>query len=326
MAGTLRPEWLTELIGVVRRLCTPEHDYMATEQSARARNLGRVTQDAEKGSGWYWLDLAGRPADAVQLESGYLAPDEGSGRRRYQLIEAVQDGNLLSLKVGAHAPRDGLFLWIPRRDKGLLEKSLLDGLSRIDRFDLLSRFGTGRADSAPATIDSSAIIQREGLNERQAEAWTACRAPGVHLVWGPPGTGKTKVIALALQDLVSRGKSVLLVSSTNIAVDNALGRAAQLLDPDPGVLVRVGVPQDPEVADDSRICLQKMIREHQGALHQKRRSLEAQITASRSDPNIGLRDQMRAELADFDFDLYEQAESRLRNQAWLAEKPLSSAR
>lgn len=41
---------------------------------------------------------------------------------------------------------------------------------------------------------------------------------------GPPGTGKTKVITLAIGDLLARGKSVLLVSGTNSLTSYALSR------------------------------------------------------------------------------------------------------
>ncbi|MFH9864080.1 AAA domain-containing protein [Streptomyces sp. NPDC017202] len=41
-------------------------------------------------------------------------------------------------------------------------------------------------------------------------------------MWGPPGTGKTTVLKRAIGDLTARGDRVLLVSATNVAVDNAL--------------------------------------------------------------------------------------------------------
>jgi superfamily II DNA or RNA helicase len=40
-----------------------------------------------------------------------------------------------------------------------------------------------------------------GLLEAQAEAFRACLSPGVRLVWGPPGTGKTQVLARAIEEL-----------------------------------------------------------------------------------------------------------------------------
>ena len=167
------------------------------------------------------------------MEAGYLAPAEGSEQHRFQLIESVQEGNVLKIRVAEHAPAEGLFLWIPGYAPGLLEKSLLDGLSRIDRFDLVNRFAEGRTDPVP--LDPGGGLSTAGtLNTEQSRARTGCRSPGVHLVWGPPGKGKTKVIALALQDIIASGKSALLVSATNIAVDNALARAAVAVKPEPG--------------------------------------------------------------------------------------------
>jgi superfamily I DNA/RNA helicase len=71
-------------------------------------------------------------------------------------------------------------------------------------------------------------------------------------VWGPPGTGKTEVIALALQRLLEKGRSVLLVSGTNVAVDNALQRVVGAVQPPPRRLVRVGTPQIADIAEDIR--------------------------------------------------------------------------
>jgi hypothetical protein len=320
MPDVSRPEWLAELIGIVQRLCPVDSGSASATDSGKARNIGRVSPDSEKGDGWFWLSLTGRPTDSDLLEDAYLAPADGAGKRRYQLIEAVQDGNLLKLRVGAHAPREGLFLWIQSRGKGFLEKSLLAGLSRIDRFDLVNRFGAGRADPVPALVHIPSGVSSQGPNRGQVQALAACRAPGVNLVWGPPGTGKTEVIALALQDLISRGKNVLLVSSTNVAVDNALGRAAQSLNPVPGEMVRVGIPQVQTVADDSRICLQKMIRDRQEALDRQRRRLEEQITRCRSGPDVARLVEARKELAGFDRDAYQRALDRLANQAWLSDK------
>ena len=60
------------------------------------------------------------------------------------------------------------------------------------------------------------------LENGQENAYRACLGKGLFLVWGPPGTGKTRVLRSAIGDLLATGKRVLLVSGTNIAVDNAL--------------------------------------------------------------------------------------------------------
>ena len=311
MASAQRPDWLIELISIVRRLC-PETGGSTSAAAGRARKFGRVSRDAEQGAGWFWTGLAGRSADSDQLESGYLAPAEGAERQRFQLIETVQEGNVLKVRVAEHAPAEGLFLWIPGRAPGLLEKSLLDGLSRIDRFNLVNRFAEGRADTVPA--DPGAGLGTAGtLNTEQSRARTGCRSPGVHLVWGPPGTGKTKVIALALQDIIASGKSALLVSATNIAVDNALARAAAAIEPVPGVMVRAGTPHLREVAENSAVCLQKLVRDRQEALEQLRCQLEEQIVAGQRDPDVARLAEVRAELEGFDHDAYLAAEGRLAN-------------
>lgn len=244
MADPQRPDWLDELIGVVRRLCPEPEKGSPGSTTRKARNLGRVSPDAELGPGWFWIGLASRAVENDQLEAAYMAPAEGAQQHKFQLIETIQIGNVLKVRVAKHAPATGLFLWVPGRPPGLLEKSLLEGLTSIDQFTLVSRFAAGRADAITADGVGGS---RPGLNAGQQRAWTACCSPGLHLVWGPPGTGKTKVIAQSLQDLIAKGKSVLLVSMTNIAVDNALAKAAAI-GPAPGVMIRAGTPHLTDIA------------------------------------------------------------------------------
>jgi hypothetical protein len=64
------------------------------------------------------------------------------------------------------------------------------------------------------------------------------------------GTGKTRVIAEALRSLMASGKSALLVSGTNIAVDNAFARAVAGIKPRPGEMIRAGNPHLAEIAEN----------------------------------------------------------------------------
>ena len=315
MADPQRPDWLDELIGVVRRLCPEPGKDAPGGQARKSRNLGRVSPDAELGTGWFWIGLAGRAVESDQLEAAYLAPSEGAQQHKFQLIETVQVGNVLKVRVAKHAPATGLFLWAPARPAGLLEKSLLDGLSSIDRFTLVNKFAASRADAIPANRVSG---NRPGLNAGQQRAWTACCSPGLHLVWGPPGTGKTMVIAQSLEDLITGGKSVLLVSMTNIAVDNALAKAAASIRPAPGVMIRAGIPHLTDIAQNSAICLQRLVDERQEALEQERRRLEEQISTLNADPAIVGLARLEAELEGFDINAYRAAEARLARAELLA--------
>lgn len=85
------------------------------------------------------------------------------------------------------------------------------------------------SSSAPAP-DTAAEL----LNEEQCAAVSLALGSEVTYIWGPPGTGKTTTVAHLVAAHYRAGRSVLLVSNTNTAVDTALGRVADLLADDPG--------------------------------------------------------------------------------------------
>ncbi len=91
----------------------------------------------------------------------------------------------------------------------------------------------------------------EALNVTQAQAVADSTALGVNVIWGPPGTGKTHVIAHAIAELLEQGRSVLLLSNTNVAVDHALLKVHDGLPPAAGPLcVRLGLPSSTRVAHE----------------------------------------------------------------------------
>lgn len=61
------------------------------------------------------------------------------------------------------------------------------------------------------------------LNASQRDAVRAAvHTPDLHLIHGPPGTGKTTTAIEAIQQCVERGESVLATADSNTAVDNML--------------------------------------------------------------------------------------------------------
>lgn len=77
------------------------------------------------------------------------------------------------------------------------------------------------------------------LDERQRAAVEgALRAGDLALIWGPPGTGKTRTLVEVVRQRVARGERVLCAAPSNTAVDNLGTRLSEL-----GVrAVRLGHP------------------------------------------------------------------------------------
>ena len=115
---------------------------------------------------------------------------------------------------------------------------------RPDLKNLLAEPSTARL---PTSVPEPVWAGQLDDSKRQAIRG-ALGAEDLVLVTGPPGTGKTKLIAeLALQTLRARPDArILIVSQTHVAVDNALERLDAL-----GIagLVRLGAPDDVRISE-----------------------------------------------------------------------------
>lgn len=88
----------------------------------------------------------------------------------------------------------------------------------------------------------------DGLNEDQAAAVAEMEATPLYLLWGPPGTGKTTTIGAAVAGWMREGRSVLVVSTSNAAVDVAMRSVLGRVDADERKhLLRLGASLDLEV-------------------------------------------------------------------------------
>ncbi|MBV8085485.1 MAG: AAA family ATPase, partial [Chloroflexi bacterium] len=128
-------------------------------------------------------------------------------------------------------------------DPAFLLEKLLERLQTLEeeRCALaLALFGARQPYGLPV-----APFECDDANMYQRAAVQAVLERDVAYIWGPPGTGKTTTLALIGQALAERGLRVLMVASTNIAIDNAVVRLAERLSAE--TVVRFGVPQLPEL-------------------------------------------------------------------------------
>lgn len=76
---------------------------------------------------------------------------------------------------------------------------------------------------APPRVNESAPPQHSGLNPEQAEALQrALEARDLHAIHGPPGTGKSTVLAALMKEEASRGSRIIATAASNAAVDHLL--------------------------------------------------------------------------------------------------------
>ena len=85
------------------------------------------------------------------------------------------------------------------------------------------------------------------LSKEQKEALAQSLGSEVTFVWGPPGTGKTTMLSYLANELLLRDNNALLVSHTNVAIDNALEQIAKILQKKndqkyfSGLVLRMGI-------------------------------------------------------------------------------------
>jgi superfamily I DNA and/or RNA helicase len=66
------------------------------------------------------------------------------------------------------------------------------------------------------------------LNKSQKKAVQLCSDSNLAFVWGPPGTGKTTTLGHIVTELLAQKKRILITSTTNAAVDQALEKLSNL--------------------------------------------------------------------------------------------------
>jgi hypothetical protein len=198
-------------------------------------------------------------------------------------------------------------LWTVPLTLQYLRRKLRDGVASLEHTPLADKLAAGQLDPVPV----GAKGYPPGFLPTQQLAYAACVEPGLHAVWGPPGTGKTHVLARAIEDLVRAGRRVLLVSTANVAVDNALKEVIRHLAPEPGTVIRVGPPHLQELASNDDVQLHRLAARKTEEVDMERRRVQDQL-GRLADADDELR-RLDEALANYDHQSYLAAQRRAAN-------------
>ena len=98
----------------------------------------------------------------------------------------------------------------------------------------------------------------ESIPKGQAAAISAARNNDITVIWGPPGTGKTYTMAEIAREALQNGKSILVVSHSNVSVDGVVKQTVDGLRKagmenllKKGKVLRYGYVRDEELSHDS---------------------------------------------------------------------------
>ncbi len=150
------------------------------------------------------------------------------------------------------------------------DRTILERL--IDRFEQTPAANRNRTFSFAETVFRGKNQRLKAKMEEPIYSYDAHNAPNesqkraiknsfqnsLAIIWGPPGTGKTKTIARAVEAHLNAGRRVLLLSHANTAVDTVLEGVASQVENNyyaEGMVVRWGIPKDQKLQKNFPLVL-----------------------------------------------------------------------
>ena len=234
---------------------------------------------------------------AFTVESALMLPSDSEGDLHIQSRPPVPasvvsvEGTAITISVSEDL---GDFLPVARLQSDLvyLLRSLI---RRIEDYGEQKRpnpagdrlLGDGEVSGEPADL-STALPDRLGeklsaqLNEDQLNAVASALGRDTTFIWGPPGTGKTSTIGAIGEGLYAQGRSLLLVSHTNTAVDQALLRIGEELGEEElkhGLVFRIGQPRDQRLQEQDELLLPTHVARRSEELVARKEELKAEQAA-----------------------------------------------
>lgn len=139
-------------------------------------------------------------------------------------------------------------------DPTFILKKLDEHLDQVLRFPLepLRALLSGAVPPSDMANDTQVAsnLQRfsDRVNHFQRQSVVRMQSDTIHLLWGPPGTGKTHTVGISIAEHLRAGKTCLLLSTSNAAVDEMVRAAGRAIGTDAyKQLFRAGATDDREI-------------------------------------------------------------------------------
>lgn len=94
-------------------------------------------------------------------------------------------------------------------------------------YRMIPNNGLGHHENCQMIFPQADVSDCFSYNEEQTTAISSAIRNNITYIWGPPGTGKTKVIGGIISNLFNQSRKVLVVSHTNTAVDGAIEKVVE---------------------------------------------------------------------------------------------------
>lgn len=237
----------------------------ATQRSDRSGRVARNGQLLSEIGGQYVyryeLDELWEPADDTPLKLKTLA----GGNLRAIVVTA--SGADLTIATDMRLPNEALTQIRLVDDPAQVLERIREALQSTT--EAKTQLGAKTFGHLPAsTIPSAVQVAFPAYRPRpsQLAAIQKALANEVTYVIGPPGTGKTSTLAAMACMLAREGRTVLIVAHTNIAVDNAIVKLADMCAAErlpalrDGRILRYGPPQLDSVSQHDDIYPPRIVK------------------------------------------------------------------
>ena len=240
------------------------------------------------GTFHYTFDTLARVGVPPDTEGQLILPDRPDNPIDVRLVEIAELKVTLAVAthIGRAVPSAKLqtdLTMLLKRLIARIEEKAQEGHSAADRV-------LGRRPPSGKPVAFTAFIPIPTLNKEQKQAVASALGRDTTFVWGPPGTGKTHTIGEIGAQLFHLGKTLLIASHTNTAVDGAVLKIAKAFNWrfKEGDIVRVGDPVKPELREidrtsDTKIIMRSIVEKRERLLKERRDEAQQELDATKKE-------------------------------------------